>query len=192
MQVLPQVEQPCSGINEGIKVGVIGIGALLLLGGAFFVGRKLLSSQLPKVQKVNPAIHINLSRICCKLLPAANTENCIVLGSTQTEKLCASIYGPSAHKYAQGMMNNFYAVQVIEQKQLQKEAAQRLNVMVDELRNSQNADLSAKNLGEEGRMYISEGLAFNDRSGQHAYECLLATQPCFLPGSCPMKVQDLC
>lgn len=51
----------------------------------------------------------------------------------------------------------------MEQKQLQKEAAQRLNVMVDELRNSQNADLSAKNLGEEGCIYISEGLAFNDR-----------------------------
>ena len=51
----------------------------------------------------------------------------------------------------------------MEQKQFQKEAAQRLNVMVDELRNSQNADLSAKNLGEEGCIYISEGLAFNDR-----------------------------
>lgn len=55
------------------------------------------------------------------------------------------------------------AAQVMETKQLQKEAAQRLNVMVDELRNSQNADLSAKNLGEEGCIYISEGLAFNDR-----------------------------
>ncbi|CAK0782497.1 hypothetical protein CVIRNUC_005717 [Coccomyxa viridis] len=101
--VLPQVQQPRTGINEGVKVGVLGIGALILLGAAFYVGRKLLSSQLPKVQKV------------------------------------------------------------MEQKQFQKEAAQRLNVMVDELRNSQNADLSAKNLGEEGCIYISEGLAFNDR-----------------------------
>ena len=58
--------------------------------------------------------------------------------------------------------------QVMEQKQLQKEAAQRLNVMVDELRNSQNADLSAKNLGEEGCVYISEGLAFNDRQAHRS------------------------
>lgn len=53
-QVLPQVEQPQTGMNEGVKVGLIGIGALVALGGAFFVGRKLLSSQLPKVQKVRP------------------------------------------------------------------------------------------------------------------------------------------
>ena len=53
--------------------------------------------------------------------------------------------------------------QALETKQLQKEAAQRLNVMIDELRNSQNADLSAKNLGDEGCGYIAEGLAFNDR-----------------------------
>ena len=50
--------------------------------------------------------------------------------------------------------------QVMEQKQLQKEAAQRLNVMVDELRNSQNADLSAKNLGEEGCIYHFRGPCF--------------------------------
>jgi len=51
----------------------------------------------------------------------------------------------------------------MEQKQLQREAMQRLNMMIDELRNSQNADLSAKNLGDEGCIYISEGFAFNDR-----------------------------
>ena len=54
--------------------------------------------------------------------------------------------------------------QALEAKQLQKEAAQRLNVMIDELRNAANADLSAKNLGDEGTAYIAEGLAFNDRS----------------------------
>ena len=52
MQVLPQVEQPRTGMSEGVKVGVLGIAALVLLGAAFYVGRKLLSSQLPKVQKV--------------------------------------------------------------------------------------------------------------------------------------------
>ena len=59
----------------------------------------------------------------------------------------------------------------MENKQLQKEAQQRLNVMVDELRNSQNADLSAKNLGEEGCIYISEGLAFNDRWPACSFLC---------------------
>ena len=52
MQVLPQVEQPQAGMSEGVKAGLIGIGALLALGGAFYVGRRLLSAQLPKVQKV--------------------------------------------------------------------------------------------------------------------------------------------
>lgn len=51
----------------------------------------------------------------------------------------------------------------METKQLQKEAMGRLNVMMDELRNSPSADLSAKNLGEEGAAYIAEALAFNDR-----------------------------
>ena len=40
-------------MSEGVKVGVLGIGVLVLLGAAFYVGRKLLSSQLPKVQKVS-------------------------------------------------------------------------------------------------------------------------------------------
>ena len=51
----------------------------------------------------------------------------------------------------------------MEAKQLQKEAMGRLNVMMDELRNSPSADHSAKNLGDEGTAYISEALAFNDR-----------------------------
>ena len=80
----------------------------------------------------------------------------------------------------------------MEQKQLQKEAAQRLNMMVDELRNSQNADLSAKNLGEEGCVYISEGLAFNDRWSQHP--CLRGLlKDHLLPQSCQyLLVSCLC
>ena len=57
MQVLPQVEQQRTGMNEGVKVGMYGIAALVVLGGAFFVGRKLLSAQLPKVQKVCDHLH---------------------------------------------------------------------------------------------------------------------------------------
>lgn len=53
--------------------------------------------------------------------------------------------------------------QGVETVRLQREASAHLNTMVDELRNSQNANLSAKNLGNEGTAYVVEGLAFNDR-----------------------------
>ena len=75
-QVLPQVEQPQTGMNEGVKVGLIGIGALVLLGAAFFVGRKLLSSQLPKVQKVRLrpfAIPVN-GQLCCRALQLSTRD----------------------------------------------------------------------------------------------------------------------
>jgi hypothetical protein len=39
-------------MNEGMKAGMYGVAALVVLGGAFFIGRKWLSAQLPKVQKV--------------------------------------------------------------------------------------------------------------------------------------------
>lgn len=55
------------------------------------------------------------------------------------------------------------ALQVMQTKQLQRESQARLNGFVDELRGNAGVDLSAKNLGEEGTQYISEGLAFNDR-----------------------------
>lgn len=51
----------------------------------------------------------------------------------------------------------------MQTKQLQRESQARLNSFVEELRNSAGVDLSAKNLGEEGTQYISEGLAFNDK-----------------------------
>lgn len=59
----------------------------------------------------------------------------------------------------------------MEAKQLQKESMGRLNVMMDELRNSPSADHSAKNLGDEGTAYISEALAFNDRYAQPSARC---------------------
>ena len=63
------------------------------------------------------------------------------------------------------------AVQVMQTKQLQRESQARLNGFVDELRGSAGVDLSAKNLGEEGTQYISEGLAFNDRCAAHCTRC---------------------
>ena len=52
LQVLPQVEQPQSGMSEGVRTGLLGIGALVAMAGAYYIARKLLSAQLPKVQKV--------------------------------------------------------------------------------------------------------------------------------------------
>ncbi|KAK9812234.1 hypothetical protein WJX73_005974 [Symbiochloris irregularis] len=49
----------------------------------------------------------------------------------------------------------------VQQVQLQREAGQRLNVLMDEMRNSPKADLSAKNLGDPGAQYVVEALAFN-------------------------------
>lgn len=51
--------------------------------------------------------------------------------------------------------------QGISAKRLQREAAARLNEMSSLLQNSPTADLSAKNLGDEGTAYVVEALAFN-------------------------------
>eukprot|EP00884_Botryococcus_braunii_P001809 jgi/Botrbrau1/11629/Bobra.0209s0020.1 len=51
----------------------------------------------------------------------------------------------------------------MEHKKLQKEAEVRLSGLMTDLRTSEVADLSAKNLGEEGFAYVCEALAFNDR-----------------------------
>jgi hypothetical protein len=46
-------------------------------------------------------------------------------------------------------------------KKIQRDAAARLNELSSLLQNSQHADLSAKNLGDEGTAYVIEALAFN-------------------------------
>ena len=51
-QLLPVVEERKPLLGDGVRVGLLGIGALAALAAAFFAGRKLLSAQLPKVQKV--------------------------------------------------------------------------------------------------------------------------------------------
>ena len=56
----------------------------------------------------------------------------------------------------------------MQTKQLQRESQVRLSGFIDDLRSSGGVDLSAKNLGEEGTQYISEGLAFNDRCAAHS------------------------
>ena len=46
---------------------------------------------------------------------------------------------------------------------LQKEAQERLQGFMQQLRGSQAADLSGKRLQDEGLCYICEAIAFNDR-----------------------------
>ena len=46
--------------------------------------------------------------------------------------------------------------------QLQKEGAQRLSLMGEELRNGP-INFSGRQLGDDGLAYIAEGFAFNDR-----------------------------
>ena len=54
-------------------------------------------------------------------------------------------------------------MQKLTHKQLQREATQRLNEFMGQIRNQTSVDVSAKNLGEEGCAYVVEALAFNDR-----------------------------
>ena len=70
-QLLPVVEERRPLLGDGVRVGLLGIGALAALAAAFFAGRKLLSAQLPKVQKVlaPPATRARLwltTAFCCK------------------------------------------------------------------------------------------------------------------------------
>ena len=65
--------------------------------------------------------------------------------------------------------------QGVQQVQLQREASQRLNALMDEMRNSPRADMSAKNLGNEGAAFIVEALAFNSMcvTGLEPDQCTL-------------------
>ena len=57
---------------------------------------------------------------------------------------------------------------------LQKDAAQRLNLMSEELRNGP-ASFSGRNLGDDGIAYIAEAFAFNDRWGTCHMACTRCT-----------------
>ena len=52
--MLPTVEQQQPMLSDGIRIGFIGVGVLIAMAGAYYVGRKLMMSQIPKVQKVMP------------------------------------------------------------------------------------------------------------------------------------------
>ena len=52
-QLLPVVQEQQPGMSEGGRIGLIGVGALGVMAAAYYVGRKLMSTQLPKVQKVS-------------------------------------------------------------------------------------------------------------------------------------------
>jgi hypothetical protein len=53
-------------------------------------------------------------------------------------------------------------LQGLDQRKLQREATDRLNEFAESFKNL-TANLSGKNLGEEGAAYLAENLTFNDR-----------------------------
>lgn len=65
-QLLPVVEERRPLLGDGVRVGLLGIGALAALAAAAFAGRKLLSAQLPKVQKVAAPAHGHTASRSCK------------------------------------------------------------------------------------------------------------------------------
>ena len=80
---------------------------------------------------------------------------------------CLSLTAFSKHK-ANGTSCSFVVralslMQKLTHKELQREATQRLNEFMGQIRNQTSVDVSAKNLGEEGCAYVVEALAFNDR-----------------------------
>lgn len=82
-------------------------------------------------------------------LGAAAVAAALVLGAYRTFLTGAARNAASA--VSQGMNT----------KKLQREAASRLNEMSSLIQNSPTADLSARNLGDEGTAYVVDALAFN-------------------------------
>lgn len=39
-------------MSDGVRIGLLGVGALGAMAAVYYVGRRLMSTQLPKVQKV--------------------------------------------------------------------------------------------------------------------------------------------
>ena len=149
---------PPSGPSERqqiITTAAIGVGVVAFVGAAIILGKKLWSSQGPKVQKVGCQIHL-----------------------VQAHARLASDQGAGSWSCSHGCQRAMCMLaQFAEAKQLQRESAARLNGFIDELRSGGKVDLSAKNLGEEGTAYIAEGLAFNDRLLANAYEVVAHPGP---------------
>lgn len=86
---------------------------------------------------------------------------CHCLGCTsQGFQLAHAMQCCTKHSY---LIKQHLFMQKLTHKQLQREATQRLNEFMGQIRNQPSVDLSAKNLGEEGCSYVAEALAFNDR-----------------------------
>jgi hypothetical protein len=185
------------GSQQIMSAGLLGLGALAVVGLTVVGVRKLMSTQLPKVQKVCCANATPIGRCAtasswqhpwhasCKMKSVAwqapGVQKNRATLSDQAHRLSATFVlrrrtSPCAPEPCMrmdgmpagidiGRLHLYFLMQVMEQKQLQREATQRLNEMMDELRVGPSVDLSAKNLGDEGCAYVIEALAFNDRSG---------------------------
>ena len=51
-QLLPAVQEQRPLMSDGVRIGLLGVGALGAIAAVYYVGRRLMSTQLPKVQKV--------------------------------------------------------------------------------------------------------------------------------------------
>lgn len=52
LQLLPIVEEQRPALSDGMRMGAIGVGVLVLAATLYYFGSKFVSAQLPKVQKV--------------------------------------------------------------------------------------------------------------------------------------------
>ena len=79
-QLLPVVQEQRPVMSEGVRIGLLGVGALGAMAAAYYVGRRLMSTQLPKVQKVRSSVSVCVLQESSRCLTAANgTSNSLTL-----------------------------------------------------------------------------------------------------------------
>ena len=150
------------------QLGIVAGAVLVLAGVLFFVRKKFSKGQLPTpIQEVRPRSISGLVTSPLytfrqvELLSKLVKNNCT--GRSLKERGLCKSQGEDSSIDGR-IVRSYKLLQTLDHRTLQREATQRLNEFADILRNSTNASLSAKNLGDEGAAYVVEGLAFNDRS----------------------------
>ena len=103
--------------------------------------------------------------LCAQLLSKSRNCSCSVekplIGLVHHLLACSTYKADSM--FGNVISSSVFHMQKLSHKQLQREATQRLNEFMGQIRNQTSVDVSAKNLGEEGCAYVVEALAFNDR-----------------------------
>jgi len=183
--VLPETHAAPPG-RPAWQMGAAGLVGLAIVGGIVIMAKKLLNAQLPKVQAVRRRRHRRspsaaLARKPCKIKHMTGGDVYRLVGDALSRAGPADTM-PGSHFCVLSTKGHVLAtLQAMQTKQLQRESQSRLNGFIDDLRNNVAADLSAKNLGEEGTQYIAEGLAFNDKCVPVLQLALLPAATLFLP-----------